>query len=300
MAARSISEPPTDRTRRSPWRRPAAACILLAICAFPAFANPGAEDWSKPPRPSREQPQVFGGPAAGCIAGAVPLAPDGVGYQAIRLSRNRHWAHPLTVRYMTELGAHLERAGLPPVYVGDMSQPRGGPMSFGHSSHQTGLDVDIWFSLLPKPRLNPKDRENPPLPSLVTADQGAIDESVFDRRHVDLLRMAAEPAQVDRIFVHWQIKKRLCESASGDRRWLAKIRPLYGHREHFHVRLACPADSPACVPQAPAPGGDGCGEELDWWLTVAAEKVRGSAPSERGELLRPKLPEQCGRVYRSP
>src|SRR5690606_13690260 len=113
-----------------------------------------------------------------------------------------------------ELGARLERAGLPPVYVGDMSQPRGGPMSSGHASHQTGLDIDIWFNLLPKPRLDPKDRENPVLPSLVTADQEAIDDNVFDRRHVDLLRMAAEAKQVDRIFVHWQIKKRLCDSAT--------------------------------------------------------------------------------------
>ena len=276
------------------------ACLALAIFAFPAFANPGNENWSKPPRPSRGPALVFGGPASGCIAGAVPLAPDGVGYQAIRVSRNRHWAHPLTVRYMTELGARLERAGLPPVYVGDMSQPRGGPMAFGHSSHQTGLDIDIWFNLLPKPRLDPKDRETPQLPSLVTADQDAIDESVFDRRHIDLLRMAAEGKRVDRIFVHWQIKKRLCDVATGDRRWLSKIRPWYGHKEHFHVRLSCPDDSPDCVPQAPVPGGDGCGEELDWWLTVAAEKVRGRVPSERSEPLQPKLPAQCAKVYRSP
>jgi murein endopeptidase len=27
--------------------------------------------------------------------------------------------------------------------IGDMSQPRDGPMLYGHSSHQIGLDVDI-------------------------------------------------------------------------------------------------------------------------------------------------------------
>ncbi len=299
-AARSISNRISGQKRRPSWRRPAAACILLAASIFPASANPGLENWSKPPRPTHSAPRVIGSPAAGCVAGAVPLAPDGPGYQAIRVSRNRHWAHPLTVRYMSELGTRIERAGMPPVYVGDMSQPRGGPMSFGHASHQTGLDIDIWFNLLPKPRLHPNERENPVLPSLVTSDQEAIDESNFSPAHVELLRMAAEPARVDRIFVHWQIKKRLCEIVPRPRPWLAKIRAWYGHMEHFHVRLSCPADSPDCVPQATVGNDDGCGKDIDWWLTVAQDRVRGRSPSERTTPLRPKMPEQCGAVYRSP
>ena len=36
--------------------------------------------------------------------------------------------------------------------VGDMSQPRGGPMVTGHSSHQIGLDVDIWLTPMPTAR----------------------------------------------------------------------------------------------------------------------------------------------------
>lgn len=274
--------------------------MLLAALALPAAANPGLEDWSKPPRPTRGEARVYGSPAAGCIAGAVPLAADGVGYQAIRVSRNRHWAHPQTVRYMTELGAKIERAGLPPVYVGDMSQPRGGPMSFGHASHQTGLDVDIWFSLLPKPPLAPQQRETVPLPSLVTADQTAIDQRHFDPRHVDLLRLAAEDRRVDRIFVHWQIKQHLCRIVRGERRWLGKVRAWWGHAEHFHVRLACPSDSPACLRQTPLAANDGCGEELDWWLTVAQEQVRTPRPPGQSGPPRPKMPAHCATVYRSP
>ena len=49
-------------------------------------------------------------------------------------------------------------SGLPVFYVGDMAQPRGGPLPFGHASHQTGLDVDIWFTLTPRPRLVPAAR----------------------------------------------------------------------------------------------------------------------------------------------
>jgi len=291
MAARSIS----DRLTAFVF-----TIALLAAFAPPAAANPGLEDWSKPPRPAKGEPRIFGGPAAGCMVGAVPLAPDGVGYQTIRNSRNRHWGHPQTVRYMTELGAKLARIGLPPIYVGDMSQPRGGPMSFGHASHQTGLDIDIWFSLLPKPPLAPKDRETVPLPHLVTADQTAIDRKNFESGHIDLLRLAAEDRRVDRIFVHWQIKKHLCQTVRGERRWLNKIRAWWGHAEHFHVRLACPTDSPACLPQAPLANNDGCGEELDWWLTVAQDKVRDQKPAEQGGPPRPKMPAHCSTVFRSP
>jgi hypothetical protein len=31
------------------------------------------------------------------------------------------------------------------LYIGDISQPRGGPMTSGHASHQIGLDADIWM-----------------------------------------------------------------------------------------------------------------------------------------------------------
>jgi len=289
MAARSIS------------KRLIAGAAALLLAAPALAANPGLEDWSKPPRGARGEPRVYGGPAAGCIAGAVELPADGVGYQTIRNSRNRHWAHPQTVRYLTELGQKLERAGFPNVYIGDMSQPRGGPMSYGHASHQTGLDADVWFSLLPKPALAPKDRENVPLPSLVTADQTAIDRRNFDPRHIELLKLAAEDRRVDRIFVHWQIKKLLCQSVKGDRRWLHKVRAWWGHEEHFHVRLSCPTDSPACLPQAPLANNDGCGEELHWWLTVAQEQVRAKPPSTaQSGPPKPQLPAHCATVYRSP
>ena len=40
-------------------------------------------------------------------------------------------------------------AGWPGILVGDMSQPRGGPMLTGHASHQVGLDADIWLTPMP-------------------------------------------------------------------------------------------------------------------------------------------------------
>ena len=45
------------------------------------------------------------------------------------------------------------------------------------------------------------------------------------------------------------IKKALCRDVKGDRSWLHKIRPVYGHNYHFHVRIGCPKDSPDCKAQ---------------------------------------------------
>ena len=46
----------------------------------------------------------------------------------------------------------------------------------------------------------------------------------------------------------------LIDPTGGDRAWLEKVRPWWGHDYHFHVRLRCPGDSPECKSQPP-PGG---------------------------------------------
>lgn len=294
MAARSISDRRTRRGRLAP------AAVLIALLALPALGKPLSNAWSEVQGPTHGMTHIYGGYAAGCIAGAVALPLDGIGYQVIRVSRNRFWGHPATIRFVQALGRKVAAAGLPPLYIGDMGQPRGGPLAYGHASHQIGLDVDIWDTLAPKPALTPKQREDVPLPELVTPDQTRIDERHWDPRFVEVLRMAAESSEVERIFVHWQIKKRLCQTVKGDRRWLAKIRAWYGHTEHFHVRLYCPAGSPDCVRQAPLPANDGCGEELAWWFNVVQKQVSGKPEPEQTKSPNPKLPEQCFKVLRGP
>jgi penicillin-insensitive murein endopeptidase len=216
----------------------------------------------------------------------------------VRISRNRYWGHPLTVRMVQKLGQALNQMGLPPIYIGDLSQPRGGPMPGDHASHQTGLDADIWFSLDPKPALAAAQRENPELPWVVARDQQKIDLKNWRPEHATMLRLTAQMAEVERIFVHWQIKKHLCETVQGDRSWLTKVRPWWGHTEHFHVRLACPGGSPLCASQPANPPGDGCGSELAWWLEQGTpEKLRAAAAQPQGRRAPPKLPSQCYGIY---
>src|SRR4051812_2998488 len=59
----------------------------------------------------------------------------------------RHYGHPDLIGFVGDLGRAAAAARLGTVAVGDMAQPRGGPMSSGHVSHQGGLDVDVWFRL---------------------------------------------------------------------------------------------------------------------------------------------------------
>jgi penicillin-insensitive murein endopeptidase len=141
--------------------------------------------------------------------------------------------------------------------------------------------------------LPPDARETVDLPSMILPDASAIDPARFGQHQVQLLRLAASDPLVDRIFVHPAIKQALCQgvggAGSGDRSWLRRIRPWYGHDEHFHVRLACPADSPLCVQQAPVPAGEGCDQaSFDWW---SAELSRPKEPLP--PRVPPPLPAAC-------
>lgn len=268
--------------------------LLATLATGTALAAAEPVTWGSALTAARGPARVIGGPANGCVTGAAALPSDGPGFQAIRVSRNRHYGHPDTIAFVKRLGQSARGQGLEPFYVGDIAQPRGGPMSFGHAAHQNGLDVDIWFNLEPKPAVAAALRDEVHLPSMVLADKSAIDATRFGRKQVALLRLAGGDARVDRVFVHWTIKRALCDgvggASEGDHSWLRRIRPWRGHDAHFHVRLSCPASSPDCVSQAPLPPGDGCDESLDWWFQPrpAAPVVAAPPPPPR-----PKLPEAC-------
>src|SRR6266478_10013278 len=85
----------------------------------------------------------------GCLAGAKALPINGKTWQVMRLSRNRNWAHPDLVQLLERLASQAPKTGWRGLLVGDMSQPRGGPMRTGHASHQVGLDADIWLTPMP-------------------------------------------------------------------------------------------------------------------------------------------------------
>jgi penicillin-insensitive murein DD-endopeptidase len=238
----------------------------------------------------------------GCLAGAVALPINGPTWQVMRLSRNRNWGHPNLIRFLERLSARAAKGGWPGLLVGDMSQPRGGPMLTGHASHQVGLDADIWLTPMPGRELTPLEREEMSATNVVAADRLDVDRSIWTESHGKLLRIAAEDPEVERIFVNAAIKKELCRDAGDNRSWLEKVRPWWGHDYHFHVRIRCPADSPDCKPQPPAPAGDGCGKDLNWWFS---EAVLHPPPPKEPEKPKPsltlaQLPAACRQVLNAP
>jgi penicillin-insensitive murein endopeptidase len=230
---------------------------------------------------------------SGCVQGAIALPPEGQGFQTMRRQRRRFFGHPVLVRYVQALGAAAAQQGLGMLSIGDLGQVRGGPMLSGHRSHQSGLDVDIWYWLRPAVRaLSTAERETVPAPSMLSADGQALDGRSWSWRQADLLRLAADVDVVARIFVHPLIKKTLCTQFPGVP-WLQKLRPWWGHDDHFHVRLRCPVGETACQDQDPPPVGDGCGTELAWWFT---DEARQPPPPVDGAKV--PLPAACEAILR--
>ncbi|WP_066703164.1 penicillin-insensitive murein endopeptidase [Celeribacter ethanolicus] len=252
--------------------------------------------------PSRQVPESFGSYAQGCLAGASQLPETGPTWQAMRLSRNRNWGQPVLVDFLEDLSRKAAaQPGWNGIYIGDMSQPRGGPMSSGHASHQIGLDADIW--MLPATRLDLTRAERESLSSIsMQRTSGAYTNASWTRAHHEILKAAASDPRVSRIFVFPGAKVQMCKDEKGDRSWLRKIRPWWGHHYHFHVRLNCPKGDKYCTDQAAPPPGDGCDDAQEWVNNI----LNPPPPDPNAKPAKPKppitlatLPAQCSAVLSS-
>lgn len=243
--------------------------------------------------------QAIGAHARGCLAGAVQLPKSGPGWIAMRTSRNRHWGHPRVIRYVKKLARDAtEKDDWPGLLVGDISQPRGGPMSWGHRSHQIGLDVDIWLRPAPDQLVTDRERERLKPQTMLRTKYLAHPKRWTDK-HFKLIKRAASYVEVERIFLHPALKRALCLSEMGDARWLRKVRPYFGHKKHFHVRLHCVPGDLFCRSGKPLPPGDGCGQELEDWydyLRRPRSTKTNIRPTRKPRLRMPDLPAACRTV----
>jgi penicillin-insensitive murein endopeptidase len=277
----------------------AALALAALMAAAPAGAQTAQALFAAAPGPTAHPPTPIGGHSRGCIAGAAQLPETGPTWQAMRLGRDHHWGHPEALAFVERLSREAVRAGWAGLYVGDISQARGGPIP-GHASHQIGLDVDIW--MLPPRRLDlgRAERESLSSISVKAANQRQVNAAWTPAHHA-ILEAAARDPKVERLFVTAPVKLQMCADARGrDRAWLGKIRPWWGHDTHFHVRLRCPAGASGCVDPEPIPAGDGCAEAV-WWVTEALEPPDPDAPATppRAPLRLADLPAQCAAVLRA-
>ncbi|MBX9458171.1 MAG: penicillin-insensitive murein endopeptidase [Rhizobium sp.] len=280
---------------------------MLASAALAQDAVPAKQLFGKITLPSKQRAMPLGFYAKGCLAGGIAIPVDGPAWQVIHLSRNRRWGTPEMIALVERL-ARESRAedGWNGLMIGDISQPRGGPMLSGHASHQIGLDADIWLTPMPSRTMTYEEREVVPRASVLKSSMMQVDNRKWTKAHQRLIVRAARYPQVERLFVHPAIKKKLCDTLEGsDRNVLNKIRPIYGHHYHFHIRMKCPPGSQGCEDQVDPPADSGCGKQVADWLAKVKPRPEVK-PTKPVKVAKPRhmmlsaLPDACAVVLKAP
>jgi penicillin-insensitive murein DD-endopeptidase len=275
-----------------------ASVLIIFFVLFLLTPAPLASKtiWETQHEPAKGKAEIIGTYNNGCIIGAEQLPEDGYGWQLMRPSRNRSYAHREMMEYISALAKIVKYDMRNVLIIGDIGLPKGGPFNSGHRSHQTGIDADIWLATPPAAlnrRLSAVEREQINAVNMVDNKTKTVNQN-FGKYQKELLKTAANFAEVDKIFVNPAIKKEMCNSYKGEL-WLGKLRPWWGHDHHFHVRLECPADSPDCVAGAHYPSlyGDGCDKTLDWWFKERTKEELADMEKAEKEKKKLKLPKRC-------
>ena len=281
--------------------------LMAASGALAQDAVPAKQLFGKLVLPSKQRTAPLGFYAKGCLAGGIAIPVDGPAWQVIHLSRNRRWGTPEMIALVERLAREAKAEdGWNGLMIGDISQPRGGPMLSGHASHQIGLDADIWLTPMPDRPLTYQEREVVPEASVLKASMVQVDNRKWTKAHQRLIVRAASYPQVERVFVHPAIKKKLCDTLEGsDRSVLNKIRPIWGHHYHFHIRMKCPPGSSGCEDQVDPPADSGCGKPVADWLNLVKPRpvVKPTKPVKVAKpqyLKMSALPDACALVLKAP
>ena len=286
--------------------------LFIALCSQEVFAEKQARYLlGVKTLPSNQTPNSYGSYAKGCLAGGEEMLENGPTWQVMRLSRGRNWGHPNMISFLKRFSKFVAKeTSWEGLYIGDISQPRGGPMLSGHVSHQVGLDADIWMLPAHNLKLSKLKRESVSSIDVRSKDRKKINKN-WTKDHMKVLKIAANDPIVERIFITAPAKIYMCKNETGNKDWLQKIRPYWGHNFHFHVRLKCPEESKWCEAQKPtvhhlSKGGNGCDNTLRWWVTTALEpveidpnKIKPKPKRHPKEFTMSELPKQCTSVLNS-
>ena len=148
-----------------------AAILAAFLISVPSFGT------ELPVTPYSGPPEAIGSTSNGCLSGGVAMPLSGPGWEVLRPVRNRFWGHPGLIAFLEDMAAQTHSLGT--LLLGDLSQPRGGRLPWGHASHQNGIDVDIFY--LTSSPISEKERTTPHLPSLLDS-KGQLDYSRWNPR----------------------------------------------------------------------------------------------------------------------
>ena len=207
------------------------------------------------PTPAPLEARVIGFYAKGCLAGAKALPINGQTWQVMRLSRNRNWGHPELVQFLERFAEKVPKVGWHGLLVGDMSQPRGGPMLTGHSSHQVGLDADIWLTPMPDRELTRAGaRGDVGDQRWSRDDRKDVDPKIWTPAHIAIIKAAAEDRRSSASSSTRRSRRRSAARPATTAPGCTRCGPMWGHNYHFHIRIAART---AAGLQAAGPGAGG-------------------------------------------
>ncbi len=236
----------------------------------------------------------------GCILYSAELNKNGEGYKLPRIERNHNYGHPEMIALLEDYSYRVKEMLGKDLLIADISKKNGGPIFMLHSSHQTGLDADIWFTLYDdKQNLSSQDMAS--IKPLNMADEKLKSvSSYWGSNQEDIIKLFAQSEKVDRIFVNYNIKNYYC-SKFRNQDWQKKIRPWWGHNEHFHIRLKCPQGSEECISKGQEIKDDGCGNDLAWWFSDEAKQPKSKKEAEAKlteEQILERLPNRCKEILK--
>ncbi len=111
------------------------------------------------------------------------------------------------------------------------------------------------------------------------------DRRAGHRPNARLLMLAASYPQVERLFVQpGHRAETLPEHGPATAPIMGKIRPIYGHDAHFHIRLACPPGATRLQAAGGLwPPATAATNRLAWWFT----KEPWAPPKQRPQCQAP-------------
>jgi penicillin-insensitive murein endopeptidase len=226
----------------------------LAIDSIPPLPGSGLFQGSV------EQAEKFY--SGGSLVNANEMPDEGFGFVKLYLPRHRAFSSFDMIELLKDAAGRLQqlRPSRDRLMIGDMSGEHGGFIS-GHASHQNGLDTDVAYLRADQTEQDPnytKGFEQ----SFVK--KGRLTANFDIPRNWEILKILVSSGRVQRIFVNSVVKKAFCAYAKAtdelesQKEALKRLRVIAGHTDHFHVRITCPRNSPACRPQEDMPDDTGC------------------------------------------
>lgn len=200
--------------------------------------------------------QSIGFPDKGRLSNATSLlvTKDTLGakanFEIVFPGRDRFYGTHEISDMIVRLGNRLSLSSKNKLSVSDISKKMGGFVG-SHASHQSGVDADIGY---------PSEQSDIKFPIVVKRSTGQFSNNAYSvAKTYDLFKYAfyQKDIQVARIFVDQKIKNDLCGYAksknelTGAQALLVKnmfesLQHVYGHGDHFHIRLKCSESQPSC------------------------------------------------------